>query len=303
MANVLLPDKMSNQNQQNVFPVLALLGGAAIWGLLWYPYRLLEQAEVSGPVATTLTYAFALLLGLAAFRKNLARSHILSGKPQLLLWIGLCAGWTNLAYVLGVIHGEIMRVMLLFYLAPRWTIVFSRLLLNEVLSLHGYLVMVFSLTGAMVMLWQPETGFSMPSSYGDWMGLSAGFMFALSNVLSRMDQVHNIQLKSLAVWMGVTLIAFIYSLFFQPPLLGSVPAGVYLLMFGVGLVVFGLSVAVQYGLAHVPANQAIVIMLFELVVAALAAYFLAGEAMTTREWIGGVMIISASLFSSRMNRA
>ena len=128
-------------------------------------------------------------------------------------------------------------------------------------------------------------------------------MFALSNVLSRMDQVHNIQLKSLAVWMGVTLIAFIYSLFLQPPLLGSVPAGVYLLMFGVGLVVFGLSVAVQYGLAHVPANQAIVIMLFELVVAALAAYFLAGEAMTTREWIGGVMIISASLFSSRMNRA
>jgi len=79
--------------------------------------------------------------------------------------------------------------------------------------------------------------------------------------------------------------------------------GVVLLMFGVGLVVFGLSVAVQYGLAHVPANRAIVIMLFELVVAALAAYFLAGEAMTTREWIGGAMIISASLFSSRMNRA
>ena len=124
MANVLLPDKMSNQNQQNVFPVSALLGGAAIRGLLWYPYRLLEQAEVSGPVATMLTYAFALLLGLAAFRKNLAKSRILSGKPQLLLWIGLCAGWTNLAYVLGVIHGEIMRVMLLFYLAPLWTIVF-----------------------------------------------------------------------------------------------------------------------------------------------------------------------------------
>ena len=103
--------------------------------------------------------------------------------------------------------------------------------------------------------------------------------------------------------MGVTLIAFGYSLFFQPPMLGSVPVGVYLLMFGVGLVVFGLSVAVQYGLAHVPANRAIVIMLFELVIAALGAYFLAGEAMTTREWIGGAMIISASLFSSRMNRA
>ena len=303
MANVLLPDKMSNQNQQNVFPVLALLGGAAIWGLLWYPYRLLEQAEVSGPVATALTYVIALLLGLALFRKNLRKSRILRGKPQLLLWIGLCAGWTNLAYVLGVIHGEIMRVMLLFYLAPLWTIIFSRLLLHEVLSLHGYLVIAFSLAGAIVMLWQPQHGFALPSSYGDWMGLSAGFMFALSNVLSRMDQAHGIQLKSLAVWMGVTLIAFSYSLFLPPPSLGSIPADIYLLMLGVGLVVFALSVVVQYGLTHVPANRAIVIMLFELVIAALGAYLLAGEVMTAREWIGGAMIISASLFSSRMNQA
>ena len=134
-----------------------------------------------------------------------AKSRILSGRPQLLLWIGLCAGWTNLAYVLGVIHGEIMRVMLLFYLAPLWTIVFSRLLLDEVLSLHGYLVMVFS--GAMVMLWRRNRFFDLPSSYGAGWDLSAGFMFALSNVLSRMDQVHNTS-KSLAVWMGVTLIAF-----------------------------------------------------------------------------------------------
>src|SRR3982751_4319746 len=150
---------MINQNQQNVFPVLALLGGASIWGLLWYPYRLLEQAEVSGPAATMLTYAFALLLGLVAFRKNVIKFRVLGGKPQLLLWIGLCAGWTNLAYVLGVIHGEIMRVMLLFYLAPLWTIVFSRLLLNEILSLHGYVVIAFSLAGAIVMLWHPEHGF------------------------------------------------------------------------------------------------------------------------------------------------
>jgi drug/metabolite transporter (DMT)-like permease len=303
VAGVLLPDNMTNQNQQNVFPVLALLGGAAIWGVLWYPYRLLEQAEVSGPIATALTYVIALLLGLAAFGKNLRKSHILTGKPRLLLWIGLCAGWTNLAYVLGVIHGEIMRVMLLFYLAPLWTIVFSRLLLNEVLSMHGYLVIAFSLAGAIVMLWQPQQGFSIPWSYGDWMGLSAGFMFALSNVLSRMDQAHTIQLKSLAVWMGVALIAFGYSLFLPLPPLGSIRTEIYILVLGVGLVVFALSLVVQYGVTHVPANQAIVIMLFELVIAALGAYFLAGEAMTSREWIGGAMIISASLFSSRMNQA
>ncbi|MBA2658675.1 MAG: DMT family transporter [Nitrosospira sp.] len=302
MASVLLTIQ-NKQNRQNVFSVTALLAGAAIWGLLWYPYRVLEQAEISGSIATAITYFIALLLGLAAFRNNLRGTQIFGGEPQLLLWIGLCAGWTNLAYVLGVVHGEVMRVLLLFYLAPLWTILFARLLLNEKLSLHGYLVIALSLAGAVTMLGRAEPGFSLPSSYGDWMGLSAGFMFALSNVLSRKDQYHNIQLKSLAVWMGVTLIGVIYSLFLHDlSLLGNISGDSYMLLLGLGIVVFGLSVMVQYGLTHVPANQAIVIMLFELVVAAGAAYLLTDEAMTSREWIGGAMIVSASLFSAKMNR-
>ncbi len=305
MASVLLTiqNQQNKQNSQNVFPVAALLGGAAIWGLLWYPYRLLEQAEVSGAVATAITYFIALLLGLMLFRNNLRGAQLSGGKPQLLLWIGLCAGWTNLAYVLGVVHGEVMRVLLLFYLAPVWTILFARLLLNEKLSLHGYLVIALSLAGAATMLGRAENGFLLPSSYGDWMGLSAGFMFALSNVLSRKDQYHNVQLKSMAVWMGVTLIGFIYSLFLHDlSLLGNISGNSCMLLLGLGVVVFGLSVMVQYGLTHVPANRAIVIMLFELVVAAGAAYLLTDEAMTSREWIGGAMIVSASLFSAKMNR-
>ncbi len=71
---------------------------------------------------------------------------------------------------------------------------------------------------------------------------------------------------------------------------------------GNGVNCFVLSLVVQYGLTHVPANQAIVILLFELVVAAVAAYLLTNETMTLREWMGGTLIISASLFSSRVNR-
>jgi drug/metabolite transporter (DMT)-like permease len=295
--------KQNNQNKQNLLPVTALLGGAIIWGLLWYPYRVLEQAEISGSIATAITYFIALLLGLASFRKDLRMSHIAGGEPYLLLGIALFAGWTNLAYVLGVIHGEVMRVLLLFYLAPLWTIVFSRLFLKEKLSLHGYLVIVISLAGAITMLWEPESGSLLPSSYGDWMGLSAGFMFALLNVLSRKDQYHNVQSKSVAVWVGVTLTGFIYSLFLPDlSVLGSISMDSYLLLFGLGIIVFVLSVVVQYGVTHVPANRAIVIMLFELVVAAVAAYFLTDEAMTLRSWMGGALIVSASLFSARMNR-
>lgn len=300
MANVPLTRKYKRAG--NAFPIAALLGGATIWGLLWYPYRLLEQADIGGSIATAVTYLIALLLGLAAFRNSLQGTLIFGGKVHLLLGIGLFAGWTNLAYVLGVIHGEVVRVLLLFYLAPLWTIAFARLLLDEKLSLHGYLVIALSLSGAIVMLWQPQTGFLLPLSYGDWMGLSAGVMFALSNVLSRKNQFHSVQLKSLAVWAGVTLVALAHTFFGEAAMPSRISTESGLLLLGLGLVVFGLSVMVQYGLNHVPANRAIVIMLFELVVAAVAAYFLTDEALTMREWVGGGMIISASLFSAKMNR-
>lgn len=296
-------DKKLLTEQKNISPKIALFIGAGIWGLLWYPYRLLEQADINGPASATITYLIALLLGLVVFRKSLSASHLSNGNPYLLFWIGLLVGCACMAYILGVIHGEIMRVLLLFYLAPLWTIIFSRFLLQEKLSLYGYSVIFISLSGATTMLWQPGNNFPLPSSYGDWMGLAGGFSFALSNVLIRKNQDHSVQLKSLAVWLGVVVVGLSYSLFLpMPHPLTEISLNSWLLLLGTGLAVFVLSLVLQYGLTHVPANQAIVLLLSELVVAAVAAYLLTSESMTLREWVGGAMIVSASLFSSRMNR-
>jgi drug/metabolite transporter (DMT)-like permease len=68
----------------------------------------------------------------------------------------------------------------------------------------------------------------------------------------------------------------------------------------VALAMLAVTLSIQYGLMHVQANRAIVILLFELVVAAISAYFLAGELLHGKEWLGAVMIIFASLFSGNM---
>ena len=47
----------------NRFPGLApasLLLAATTWGLLWYPYRLLEEVGLSGSLASLLTYCLGL---------------------------------------------------------------------------------------------------------------------------------------------------------------------------------------------------------------------------------------------------
>ena len=56
-----------------------------------------------------------------------------------------------------------------------------------------------------------------------------------------------------------------------------------------------MSIALQYGLTRTPANRAIVILLFELVVAAVAAHYLAGEQLRPQDWIGGGFIVAATV--------
>ena len=275
-----------------------LVTAAVVWGLIWYPYRVLDEGGIGGAFSTLTTYAVALAIGLAAFSRELRAAR----RSWLLAWIAITAGWTNLAYVLAVIHGEVMRVMLLFYLAPLWTVLFARLLLGERVGGVGAGVILLSLAGAGTMLWEPGSGVPLPENAAEWLGLSAGMMFALSNVLARKAREHSVAMKSVAIWLGVTVVCLIYGAG-RPDFLPGAAAlapGALGLMVLVGVVLFALSLAMQFGLAHTPANQAIVIMLLELVVAAASAWFLAGEEMDLREWIGGAMIVAASLFSGKL---
>ena len=294
---------LTDQHKQSQYlPVLALLFGAFVWGIIWYPIRLLEQAGVSGAIATTITYFIALIMGLTLFREHVRHARIFNGNAHLLFWICFFAGWANIAYILAVILGEIVRVLLLFYLAPLWTILFSRFLLNEQLSVQGYAVMVFAVIGAAVMLWQPGTHIPLPGSEGDWMGLLGGIMFALVNVLIRKDQSHSIQLKSIAIWLGATLVGLGCSFILATPLtISGINVYTWLILLAVGVLMFILSIVVQYGLTYITANRAIVFLMFELVVAAIAAYLLAQEILTWRELLGGSMIISASVLSRKLN--
>lgn len=282
--------------KKNTVAILSLLAGAVVWGLIWHPYRILERAGLSATAAATLTYLVALVAGLFVMRRSLA-----SFRPSwLLALIGLAAGGCNLGYVLSTVHGEVMRVLLLFYLAPLWTVILARLLLNERLSGAGAAVIALSLFGAAVMLWQPGLGLPLPENGAEWAGLMAGFLFALTNVLIRKTPELPIEIKSMAVFAGVVALGLcILAAEATPTVLPRQPLA-WLLVLAVGAVLLAINLVVQYGLTHTPANRAGVIFLFELVVAAVSSWLLAGEAMSLKEWLGGAMIVAASLFSGQL---
>ena len=282
--------------KKNTVALLSLLTGAMVWGLIWHPYRELEGMAVPAVLAATVTYFVAFVLGAPLFRRQLAGFR----PTWMLAAIALAAGGCNLGYVLATVHGEVMRVLLMFYLAPLWTVLLARLLLKEKVSLPGTAVIALSLAGAAVMLWQPRLGMPLPEKGAEWLGLAAGFLFALANVLIRKAHDLSIEIKSMAVFAGVVTVGLMV-LPFEPGPVVLPPLAGWLLIGVVGLVLLATNLFVQYGLTHTPANQAIVIFLFELVVAALASWWLAGEAMTSKEWAGGAMIVAASLFSGKLD--
>jgi len=275
--------------------VAALLGGALIWGLIWYPYRILRDGGVDGVAAATASYALAFALGWICWRPRRCRVT----PSWTLLWIALAAGTCNLGYVLATLTGEVMRVLLLFYLAPLWTVLLARLLLDERLDAGGALVIGLSLAGAAIMLWQPRLGLPAPQDAGDWLGLLAGLAFALFNVLSRRARQLSSESKVLAAFAGVVAMGLLLLLAGAGSWRLPTDTTLWLLLALLGGVLLLTNVIVQFGLARVAANRAIVIMLSELAVAALAAWLLADEALAPREWVGGAIIVAASLSTAR----
>src|SRR5512138_1298185 len=153
---------------QRALPVASLVYAATLWGLVWYPYRLLDQAGVGGITSAFFSYATPLVLmgWLHGRALHQARGHW----PWLAV-LALAAGWTNLAYVLAVLEGEVVRVLLLFYLSPLWTVLFARVLLGERLNRAGVAVMALAAGGALVMLWQPGE-WPLPANHAEWLALS-----------------------------------------------------------------------------------------------------------------------------------
>jgi len=288
--------------QGKVLAVFGLLMSAASWGLIWYPYRCLNVQGVSGLTASMLTYVLALLMGLPLYWREFASVW---RHKWVWLVLALSAGITNTGYVLAVIHGEVMRVALLFYLAPLWTVLFSRLMLRERLSVMGYWVMALSMTGAVVMLWHTDGRWPLPNNVSEWLGLLAGMSFAFSNVWARKVEQVSLGAKALAIWIGCTLL----------PVLGEFNSGLHPLavlhyswmvwseLGAVALTMFAATLLMQNGLTRVAANRAIVILLFELVVTALSAWWLAGEMLVGKEWVGAAMIMTASVFSGRLEQS
>lgn len=289
---------------KRALPHLALVLNALVWGLSWWPLREL-QAEGLHPLwSSSATYLLGAVVLLCAMPQVLA--EFLKHKP---LWLlALAAGTTMVGFNWGVSIGEVIRVVLLFYLMPIWSVLLARVVLKEAISLRAVLRVGLALAGAVLVL-SPEgaLGFPVPSNMAEWLGLMGGAAFALNNIMLRHQAERTAQARLFAMFVGgvvaPTAVAIALAAVLgegntvvQWPVVPGSYGLFVLLAFAVTLLVanYGL----QYGASRLPANVTSVVMLSEVVFATLSAIVLTDEVLTLQVGIGGVMILLAAGLSA-----
>jgi drug/metabolite transporter (DMT)-like permease len=289
------------------YGAFAIIIGAGAWGLFWIPLRYLNSIGITG------MWAVALVLGLPwilAIPMVIRRSHLLDSHY---VKFGFVFGLSTVLYFGAVIYSDVVRVILLFYLLPIWATLLGRVMHGEAIPPIKIFAILLALAGLYLLLGSDDS-LPIPQNLGDWFGMAAGFLWALSLVLIRGKPDLNPSLHTTALFIFGAPLACIVALIMPdtihsiaetaPHTDGGVASGLtsarlawaLAVALGFGLLVLAPSVFAQvWGARLLPSGTAALLTMSEILTATLSAILLAGSELTPAAFLGGAMIILAAL--------
>ena len=283
--------------RKNTLAVGALVVNAFVWGVSWWPFRQLQGYGLHPLWATSLIYlviaAGVLLLHFKAWR------GLLACPP---LWLmGIAAGLTNVGFNWAVTLGDVVRVVLLFYLMPAWSVVVAWLLLAEKPSAASLLRLLLAMAGVLVVLKTPDSAWPLPQGAADWLAIAAGFSFAVTNCLLRKYGGTPSGARMLAMFGGSGVLALAAALagWWLQKLPGpALQAAGFPVLLGLGLAFIASNTALQYGAAQLAAATTAIVMLTEILFASVSSAALGAAQFTPRILIGGSLIVLAAVLAA-----
>jgi drug/metabolite transporter (DMT)-like permease len=283
-------------------PVLALMVNAFVWGVSWWPFRHLQAMGLHPLWATVQIYVLS-ALAIIAWRPGSLR-QLWRHRPLWLIFVA--SGATNATFNWAVSIGDVVRVVLLFYLMPLWSLLLARVLLKEKLTRNSVARVAMALVGAALVLSHGE-----PSSSGagervavlpDVLALLGGFAFALNNVMLRREAAQPEEGRALAMFFGGAAVAGVTATALSTGGAAGVswPVGLntwLLPALGLALAFMASNLCLQYGAARLSASVTAVVMPCEVLFAALTSVWWGGATLHVTVLVGGALILAATLAS------
>lgn len=289
---------ITTEARRPALAALALVLNALVWGVSWWPFRYLQQHGLHPLWATAFVYVFALLC-LLAFKPAAAGALL---RYRSLWLLALAAGLTNACFNWGVTEGDVVRVVLLFYLMPVWTTLLAWPILGERPAPMALLRMALALAGVVTVLKVPGGGWPLPQSLPDWLGLAGGLCFSVTNILLLLLRDTPDSARTLSMFVGGSIMAALVAVggmsagVVAAPPAPSVSWALVAVLLSLGFLIG--NTALQYGAARLSAHSTALVMLSEVVFASASSIALGAAAISTHVALGGAMVLGAAAWSA-----
>jgi drug/metabolite transporter (DMT)-like permease len=283
--------------------VLGLILNAAAWGLSWWPFRELQNFGWHPLWATAVMYGLA-VLGITLWRPSAWRG-LAQVKGLWLLTLG--AGLTNVGFNWAVTIGDVVRVVLLFYMMLVWSILLAWLILGERPTARALMRVALAIAGVLLVLKTADSPWPIPRSLADYLALFGGFCFALNNAMLRKLRDVPAEQRTLAMFVGGSFVSALVGgigasigagAFSAIALPSALPLAGWALLICFGLFFLISNMTLQYGAARLKASTTSLILLTEILFATASSVALGVSQLEPRIVLGGCLIIAAALWAA-----
>ena len=275
----------------------ALVINAFIWGVTWWPFKELQNAGLHPLWATAAVFSLV-CIGILMFYTRALKD--LLANPAL-WWLALASGLTNVGFNWAVTVGDVVRVVLLFYMMPAWSVLVAWGLLGERPTRASLFRLGLAMAGVLIVLKTPDSPWPVPHMGADWLALMGGLSFAVTNALLKKQNHTPSGARMLAMFAGGALLATSVATLGWS--FGALPVPALQLagwpIFIALCLAFVISnAALQYGAARLAASTTSLVMLTEILFASVSAALLGAAVFGPRIFWGGSLIVLAALLAA-----
>jgi len=279
------------------YAVIVLTISSIGWGITWLPIRLINEMGLDSMQLILIAFSSAAIVALPwLFKEYSLWKHSL----RFMIMIAIAGGFANAAFQTAIVHGDVIRVMILFYMLPVWSIIGGRLFLKEKIDGTRIIAAALCLTGAAIILdvlnasWQGI-------SWIDLLAIGSGLGLAITNILFRFTQTVPLMSKVSVSFIGCTIIIGSYFLLStNDAVLPNNQAVPMAIIYGAVWIVL-ITMGTQWAVTRMEAGRSSIILVMELVVAVASAAIIANANLGVNEMIGGAMVMAAALLEGMRN--
>lgn len=277
--------------QSSNFPaIVAACVAALLWGLWWLPVRSLVEAGLTGWWAGTAILICAMPAILAAILIN--RPH---RAPDIFGISGaILIGLAIAGYSLAIAETTVVRAVLLFYLAPVWTLTIECVWQGRKFNRLNGIAIFLAMTGILFVFRGNISGAAWQS--GDFIALASGAFWAAGATMLVMGRESSASVLALVSAIVAILVGAAIALLLEPfPRIEMFQATFQIAFWGGTLYAAPILIATIWSARLLGATTVTFILTGEIIVGIVSVALLESEPFGWPELLGTTMILSATL--------